>query len=67
MGEMGRATCMICGKEFPIDQMEKVFTGRVRYRCRECMENGEKQVLARINESYMHGRTKKMKERNEWK
>lgn len=67
MGKMGRATCIICGREFPIDQMDKTFTGKTKYRCRECVENGSKQVLARISESYIHGRTKRIKERNEWK
>lgn len=67
MGKMGRATCMICGREFPIEQMEMTFTGRVKFRCYECIENGDKQVVARLGEAYIHGRGKRLKERDEWK
>lgn len=67
MGEMGRATCMICGAELPIEQMERSFTGRPKYRCFKCVADGEKQVMARISESYIHGRGKRMKERDEWR
>ena len=67
MGEMGRATCMICGKEFPIDQMEQTFTGRTKYRCCECIANGEKQIKARISASFNNGFAKRLKERERWK
>lgn len=67
MGEMGRATCMICGRELPIDQMKATFTGRTRYRCYDCIAEGEKQVKARIGESFSHGYVKKLKERDRWK
>ena len=67
MGEMGRATCMICGRELPIDQMKATFTGKLRYRCYDCIAEGEKQVKARICDSFNHGYVKKLKERDGWK
>lgn len=67
MGEMGRATCMICGRELPIDQMEQTFTGRTKYRCYECIANGEKQVKARIGASFNNGFAKRLKEQNGWR
>lgn len=67
MGKMGCATCMICGRNLPIEQLEFTFTGSPKYRCYTCIATGEKQVAARIGESLTHGYAKKMKERNEWK
>lgn len=67
MGEMGRATCMICGREFPVEQMEVTFTGRTKYRCYECIVEGEKQVKAKVCSSLNNGYAKRMKERNRWK
>lgn len=67
MGEMGRATCMICGRELPIDQMKQTFTGRTKYRCYECIANGEKQVKARIGASFNNGFAKRLKEQSGWK
>ena len=67
MGKMGNATCMICGREFPIDEMETTFIGRRKYRCRECVSNGEKQVKARISASFNNGFAKRLKERDGWK
>ena len=66
MGKMGSATCMICGKEFPIEQMEEVFTGRVKYRCLKCVADGEKQVKARIDTSLRHGKMRRAQEQK-WK
>ena len=67
MGEMGRATCMICGRELPIIEMESTFTGRRKYRCHECVSNGDKQVRARICASFNNGFAKKIKEQNGWR
>lgn len=67
MGKMGRACCMICGKELPIEDMKATFTGRTQYRCYECIANGEKQVSGRISESCTHGYVKKLRERNRWR
>ena len=67
MGEMGRATCMICGRELPIDQMKATFTGRLRYRCYDCMAEGEKQIKARISASFNNGFAKRLKEQNGWR
>lgn len=61
MGEMGSATCMICGRKLPIQQMESIFTGRTKYRCYECISNGNQQVKSRICNGYM----KRLKERKE--
>lgn len=66
MGEMGRATWMICGRELPVEQMEVTFTGRVKYRCYDCIKNGEKEVAAKVNASLNNGFAKRMRERNEW-
>lgn len=66
MGEMGRATCMICGRELPVEQMEVTFTGRRKYRCYDCIKNGEKEVAAKVNSSLNNGFAKRMRERNEW-
>lgn len=41
MGEMGRATCIVCGEEFDISEMESIFTGRTRYRCHKCIAEGK--------------------------
>lgn len=68
MGKMGRATCIVCGKEFDIDEMESMFIGRrARYRCMGCVENGEKQAKARVSESFCHGLAKEMRMKNKWK
>ena len=67
MGKMGSATCMICGKEFPVEQMESIFVGRTKYRCYKCIADGEKQVAARISTSMSSGFAKRLRERNEWK
>lgn len=67
MGKVGSATCMICGKRLPVDQMEMTFIGRPKYRCYDCIANGEKQVAARISDSLNNGFVKRLKERNEWK
>ena len=66
MDEMGSATCIICGKEFPVEQMEPIFTGRLRYRCYECAIEGNKQAKARMNESYVIRYARGMKE-TKWK
>ena len=67
MGKMGRATCMICGKELPVEWMEPIFTGRVKYRCYECIADGEKQIAARVSASLNNGFAKRLRERNGWK
>lgn len=66
MGKMGSAVCIICGKEFPIEQMEPTFTGRLRYRCRECVAEGNRQAKARMDESYAIRYARGLKE-NKWK
>ena len=66
MGKMGSATCVICGKELPVEWMEPIFTGRLRYRCHECAVEGNKQAKARMDESYAIRYAKGMKE-NKWK
>ena len=67
MGEMGSATCIICGRELPMSELEPTFTGRMRYRCFDCIADGDKQAKARIDASFSHGYAKKLKERKEWK
>lgn len=67
MGKMGSATCMICGRELPVEKMEVTFTGRVKYRCYECIADGEKQIAARVSASLNNGFAKRLRERNEWK
>lgn len=67
MGEMGRATCIVCGRELPVEEMESIFIGRTRYRCFKCVSNGNKQSSARVSASLANGYAKKMKERNRWK
>lgn len=66
MGEMGKATCMICGGEFNKSEMEETFTGRPQYRCMKCIALGNKIVNARIRDSFTSGFAKKMKEQR-WK
>ena len=67
MGEMGSATCIICGRELPVEHMEMTFTGRPRYRCYDCIAKGDKQVSARVCESFNNGFAKKIKEQNGWR
>ena len=52
MGEMGRATCIVCGEEFDISDMEETFTGRPRYSCYRCVASGNKQAKARMDSSF---------------
>ena len=66
MGKMGSATCVVCGRELPIEQMELTFTGRPKYRCYKCVAEGNKQAKARMDESYAIRYAKGMKE-NKWK
>lgn len=66
MGEVGRATCIVCGEEFDKSEMEEIFVGRVRYRCMKCVTQGDKQARARITESFRHGVLKKIQEQK-WK
>lgn len=63
MGEMGRATCVVCGEEFDISEMESIFTGRTRYRCHKCVTEGNKQARARMDESYAIRYANRVKER----
>ena len=58
---------MICGKEFPIEQMEPIFTGRIKYRCMDCIAEGDKQVVARHFESHSRGFFKRIEEKEEWR
>lgn len=44
------AECCICGEKFDKMKMERVFTGRVKYMCKECYNNGHRQVSARRTE-----------------
>lgn len=67
MGKVGSATCIVCGREFPKDQMDAIFIGRTRYRCRECIADGDKQVMARVCDSHSRGFIKKLRERDEWR
>ena len=67
MGKMGSATCIVCNREFPIEQMEPIFTGRIKYRCAECVTEGDKQVVARHCESYSRGFFKRIEEKEGWK
>ena len=39
--------CSICGKDFDVIYLDTVFTGRTRYICQECRNNGNRQVEAR--------------------
>ena len=39
--------CCVCGKEFDKMKMKRMFTGRARYICMECYNNGQRQVSAR--------------------
>ena len=66
MGKMGSVACIVCGKEFPIEQMEPTFTGRLRYRCRECVAEGNRQARARMSESCAIWYARRLK-KNEWK
>ena len=63
MGEMGRATCIVCGEEFDISEMESTFTGRTRYRCHKCVAEGNKQAKARIDSSYAIRYSRRVKEK----
>ena len=38
--------CTLCGREFDKLTMTEVFTGRVKYICRECAVRGRRQVDA---------------------
>lgn len=67
MGEMGRVTCVICGREFDISEVEPIFTGRTRYRCFGCISDGKKQVNQRIRTSFTNGYAKRMMEKQRWK
>lgn len=40
-------TCCICGEEFDKLKMKRIFTGRTKYICPECYNNGHRQVSAR--------------------
>lgn len=62
MGEMGRATCIVCGEEFDISDMEATFTGRPRYRCYRCVANGNKQAKARMDSSFAIRYSRRKKE-----
>ena len=66
MGEMGRATCVVCGEEFDISDMEATFTGRPRYRCYRCVANGNKQAKARMDSSFAI-RCSKRKNEGRWR
>ncbi len=66
MGEMGRATCVICGKELPVEWMEPIFTGRLRYRCFKCVAEGNKQAKARMDSSFAIRYSRRVKE-GRWK
>lgn len=63
MGEMGRATCIVCGEEFDISEMESIFTGRTRYRCHKCVAEGNKQAKARMDSSYAIRYSRRVKEK----
>lgn len=63
MGEMGRTTCIVCGQEFDISDMEATFTGRPRYRCYKCVREGNKQARARMEGSYAIRYANRVKER----
>ena len=43
-------TCCVCGREFDKIRMKRMFTGRARYICMECYNNGQRQVSARRSE-----------------
>ena len=42
--------CCVCGEEFDKIKMKRMFTGRPRYICPECYNNGQRQVSARRTE-----------------
>lgn len=65
MGKMGHATCIVCGKEFDISEMESIFTGRTRYRCLNCVKEGNKQAKARMDLSSI--RYSKRAKEKKWK
>ena len=66
MGKMGRVTCMICGEEFDINDVEETFTGRPQYRCMKCVALGRRMAKARMIESQNHGVGRKIR-RQKWK
>ena len=40
-------TCCVCGEEFDKIKMREIFTGRTRYVCPECYNNGNREIDAR--------------------
>ena len=42
--------CCVCGEEFDKIKMKRMFTGRPKYICPECYNNGQRQVSARRSE-----------------
>ena len=36
--------CCICGRRFPENEMERVFVGRVLWRCWDCYKKGHGEV-----------------------
>jgi len=43
-------TCDVCGEESDVIYMHKIFTGRTKYICHSCYENGNRQISARQKE-----------------
>lgn len=58
-------TCDVCGEEFDIMYMHKIFTGRTKYLCRECYANGNRQISARQKDWRRSSRGKAIIERCE--
>lgn len=56
--------CCLCGKEADKLTMYEVFTGRVKYICRECKMQGNREVNARIQRNRSSSRAKSAEERN---
>ena len=63
MGKVQSAVCMICGEEFPINELEPIFVGRTKYRCMKCVDNGRKEANSRTREVFSHGYFKKLREK----
>ena len=55
--------CSLCGKEADKLTMYEIFTGRVRYVCRECRIRGNKEIDARVGTAIASKRARIEKDR----
>ena len=55
--------CCICGRRFPEQDMERVFVGRVLWRCWDCYKQGHGEVTGIETQAIM----RRMKEVNKRK